>query len=177
VWPGRDATAEPELLDSHIDEVRSGHDEEPIRPHAPPSGRPAVWDPRLARLGTGAFATGVLSLVSPDGFPFSVRLPVHTDEAAGCIRFGGEAVGVPSEPGLACLSAHAHSPEFRWQTNFQVRGDYVERDGEWVLVPHKFVGGFIVPEGRAAMLRENFKKAMRFRKVAKRELAKRSGSA
>jgi hypothetical protein len=177
VWPGGDATAEPELLDSHIDEVRSGHDEEPIRPHQPPSGRPAVWDPRLDRLGTGAFAAAVLSLVSPDGFPFSVRLPVQTDEAAGCIRFGGEAVGVPSEPGLACLAAHAHSPDFKWQTNFQVRGDYVERDGEWVLVPHKFVGGFIVPEGRAAMLRENFKKSMRFRKVAKRELAKRARSA
>jgi hypothetical protein len=58
-----------------------------------------------------------------------------------------------------------------------VRGDYVERDGEWVLVPHKFIGGLVVPEGRVAMLRENFKKSMRFRKVAKRQLAKRSPSA
>jgi hypothetical protein len=33
-----------------------------------------------------------------------------------------------------------------------------------------------VPEGRAAMLRENFKKSMRFRKVAKGELARRTAS-
>jgi hypothetical protein len=176
VWPGGDATSEPELLDSHLDEVRSGHDEEPIGRQAPPSGEGAVWDSRLDVLGTQPYATAVLSLVAPDGFPFSVRLPVQPDEAAGCIRFGGDALGVPVTPGLACLSAHAHAPEFSWQNNFQVRGDYVERDGEWVLVPHKFVGGFVVPEGRAAMLRENFRKSMRFRKVAKRELAKRTAS-
>jgi hypothetical protein len=83
---------------------------------------------------------------------------------------------VPATPGLACLSAHVHAPDFTWQRNFQVRGDYVERDGEWVFVPHRFVGGFVLPEGRSAMVRENFKKALRFRKVAKRELAKRTQS-
>jgi hypothetical protein len=176
VWPDCDPTSEPELLDAHVDEVRSGHDEEPEAPPPPPSGRDAVWDPRLDRLGTRTYPTAVLSLVAPDGFPFSIRLSVQPDEAAGCIRFGGGALGLPANPGLACLSAHAHSPEFKWQHNFQVRGDFVERDGEWVLVPHKFVGGFIVPEGgQVAMLRENFKKSMRFRKVAKRELAKRGG--
>jgi hypothetical protein len=176
VWPHGDAGYEPELLDSHLDEVRSGHDEEPIKPAEPPSGRPATWDSRLDALGTGMYTTAVLSTVAPDGFPFSVRLPVQLDRAGGCIRFGTDAVGLPAAEGLACLSAHAHSPEFTWQSNFQVRGDLVERDGEWVLVPHKFVGGFVVPASRMAMLRENFKKSMRFRKVAKRELAKRTGS-
>jgi hypothetical protein len=133
-----------------------------------------VWDPRLDALGTRTYPTAVLSLVAPDGFPFSVRLPVQPDQAAGCIRFGAGALGVPAAPGLACVSAHLHAPDFTWQTNFQVRGDYVERDGDWVLVPHKFVGGFVLPKGRVPMLRENFKKAMRFRKVAKRELAKRT---
>jgi hypothetical protein len=174
VWPDGDPRLEPELLDSHLDEVRSGHDEEPIRPQAPPSGRDAVWDPRLDALGTQPYSTAVLSLVAPDGFPFSVRLPAQPDKAAGCIRLGAGALGVPVTPGLACLSAHVHAPDFTWQKNFQVRGDYVERDGEWVLVPHRFVGGFILPEGRAAMLRANFRKALRFRKVAKLELAKRA---
>ena len=49
----------------------------------------------------------------------------------------------------------------------------MERGGEWVFVPHKYVGGLIVPKGRGAMLRENFGKSMRFRKKAKTELAKR----
>jgi hypothetical protein len=162
------------LLDSHLDEVRSGQDEEPIRPQAPPSGGQAVWDARLDALGTGPYANAVLSLEAPDGFPFSVRMPVQPDRAAGCIRLGGGALGVPAAPGLACLSAHVHAPDFTWQRNFQVRGDYVERDGEWVVVPHRFVGGFELPQGRVAMMRANFRKALRFRQVAKRELAKRS---
>jgi hypothetical protein len=173
VWDDCDPTKEPQLLDAHLDEVRSGHDEEPERDPQPPTGRAANWDERLDALGTRTFPTAVLSLVAPDGFPFSVRLPVQPDRQAGCIRFGSGALGIPVGEGLACLTAHIHSPEFAWQSNFQVRGDLVERDGDWVLVPHKYVGGFNVPKGQAAMLRENFKKSMRFRKKAKAELAKR----
>jgi hypothetical protein len=98
---------------------------------------------------------------------------VKADRASGCVRFEVDPVGIPIQAGLACVSAHVHEPEFTTQTNFQVRGDLVERDGEWVLVPQKFVGGFIVPKGQVAMLRENFKKSLRFRKNAKRELARR----
>jgi hypothetical protein len=174
MWPGGDASIEPELLDSHLDEVRSGHAEEPVAERPPVTGRDAVWDARLDGLGSRTYPTAVLSLVAPDGFPFSIRLPVQPDEPAGCIRFGAEALGLPAEPGLACLTAHAHAPEFAWQNNFQVRGEFVERDGEWVFVPHKYVGGFIVPKGQVAMLRENFRKSMRFRKKAKTELARRA---
>jgi hypothetical protein len=133
-----------------------------------------VWDERLDRLGTRMYPTAVLSIVAPDGFPFSIRLPVTPDEDAGCIRFGVDALGVPVAPGPACLTAHAHAPDFTWQRNFQVRGDFVQRDGEWVVVPHRFVGGFEVPGKFVATLRENFTKSLRFRKIAKAELQKRS---
>jgi hypothetical protein len=176
VWPGCDASAEPELLDSHVDEVRSGHDEEPESQPLPPSGERAVWDPRLDALGTPPFSTAVLSLVAPDGFPFAIRLPVSPDHPAGCIRFDVDALGVPVAEGRACLTAHVHGPEFAWQSNFQVRGDFVQRDGGWVFVPHKSIGGFNVPKSRIAMLRENFGKSMRFRKRAKAELNKRSAA-
>lgn len=172
VWPEGDPSAEPQLLDSHMEEVRSGHDEEPESAPPAPSGRDAVWDERIEQLGS-TYPTAVLSVVAPDGFPFSIRVPVKADKAGGCVRFDVDPVGVPVLPGLACVSAHEHEPEFTSQRNFQVRGDLVERDGEWVLVPQKFVGGFIVPKGQVAMLRENFKKSLRFRKTAKRELAKR----
>jgi hypothetical protein len=155
--------------------VRSGHDEEPEGEASPPSGRRGVWDDRINALGTGSYPTAVLSIVSPDGFPFSIRLPVRPDRAAGFIRFGVDAIGIPVAPGLACLTAHVHAPEFAWQSNFQVRGDFVERDGEWIFVPHKYVGGFNVPKGRTEMLREVATKSMRFRKKAKAELAKRGG--
>ena len=175
IWPEGDPTVEPQLLDAHVEEVRSGHDEEPEREPPAPTGKPAVWDQRLDALGTRSFPTAVLTIVAPDGFPFSIRLPVRPDEAAGCIRFDVDALGVPVAPGLACLSAHIHSPEFAWQNNFQVRGDFVERDGDWVFVPQRYVGGFNVPRGRVAMLRENWGKSLRFRKRAKQEIARRGG--
>ena len=174
VWPEGDPAQEPKLFDSHMEEVRSGHDEEPEGPQAQPSGAEGVWDERLEQLGT-TYKTAALSIVAPDGFPFSVRVPVRADRAGKCVHIDTDAVGVPVQPGLACLAAHEHGEDFKWQRNFQVRGDFVERDGEWVLVPRKFVGGFEVPEGNAfTVLRANFKKSLRFRKIAKRELAKRA---
>jgi hypothetical protein len=172
VWPDGDPSAEPQLLDSHMEEVRSGHDEEPEAPPPAPLGTAADWDERIEQLGT-TYPTAVLTVVAPDGFPFSIRVPVKADRGGGCVRIEVDPVGLPLQPGLACVSAHEHAAEFTWQTNFQVRGDLVERDGEWVLVPHKFVGGFIVPKSQVAMLRENFKKSLSFRKVAQREMAKR----
>jgi hypothetical protein len=40
-WGMRDATKEPQLFDAHIEEVRSGHDEEPPGEHAP-APRPSL---------------------------------------------------------------------------------------------------------------------------------------
>ena len=173
VWPGGDATAEPQLLDSHMEEVRSGHDEEPDVPHVPPRGAPAAWDARMDELGD-RYQTGVLSIVSPDGFPFAVRVPLEVDRAEREVRLGARVVGVPLQPGLACLAVHDHHPEFEWQRNFQVRGDLVERDGHWVLVPQKLVGGFELPPGSMiSRYRLNFSKVRRYRRIAKRELANR----
>lgn len=172
VWPGCDATREPALFDSHMEEVRSGHDEEAETAQAPPDGTSPVWDERIEQLGAG-LATAVVSFVAPDGFPFSVRVPVLADRAAGLVRIECDPVGVPLAPGLACLAAHEHDEEFTWQRNFQVRGDLVEDGGGWAIVPHRLVGGFEVPKGRAAVMRENFRKSLRFRRIAKRELRKR----
>jgi hypothetical protein len=87
----------------------------------------------------------VVTLVAPDGFPFSVRVPITVDRPAHRIRIGPGALGVPIQPGLACVTAHDHDPDFMWQRNFQVRGDLVEEDGGWVVIPHKLVGGFELP--------------------------------
>jgi len=172
VWPRGDTSAEPALYDAHLEEVRSGHSEEPERFHAGPLGGISAWDTRIAELGT-RYPTAVLSIVSPDGFPFSVRVPIHLDEAARWVRIEGELTGVPLQSGLACLTAHVHGEQFTWQQNFQVRGDLAFHDGKWVLVPRKLVGGFELPASRLALLRANAAKARRFRRTAKRELARR----
>jgi len=172
-WPDGDAMVEPTLYDAHLDEVRSGHDEEPPADHADVVGGNVVWDERMSELGS-RYPSAVLSLVAPDGFPFSLRLPITVDPAARRIRLGEGALGVPVQPGLACVTAHDHHPEFLWQRNFQVRGDLVEEDGGWALVPHKLIGGFELPPGsRIANMRLNAKKARRYHRIAKRELAGR----
>ena len=175
VWPRADVGADPELYGAHMEEVRSGHSEEPERFHADPAGGASSWDGRLRELGS-LHRTAVLSIVSPDGFPFSVRVPISLDAADRWIRIEGELTGVPLQPGLACLTAHSHGESFTWQQNFQVRGDLVFVEGGWALLPHRLVGGFELPRSRLAMLRASAAKARRFRRTAKRELARRSGA-
>ena len=172
VWGNGDIATEPELFDSHMEEVRSGHSEEPERFHASPEGGTTAWDPRIQELGT-KYPTAVLSIVSPDGFPFSVRVPIHIDGANRWIQIGTVPGTVPLQPGLACLTAHVHAPDFTWQNNFQVRGDLVAVEGGWALRPHKLIGGMEIPKGRIEVLRANAKKARRYHRVAKQELAKR----
>jgi hypothetical protein len=174
VWPQGDIAAEPELYGAHVEEVRSGHDELPDEPHAAPEGGNPAWNERIESLGSRSFPTAVLALTSPDGFPFAVRVPVRPDRSAGVVRIDAEAVGVPWQPGLACLTAHQHDPEFTWQLNFQVRGDLVEDDAGWALVPHKVVGGFELPPGSLiSRMRQNSAKVKRYRAIAKQEMEKR----
>ncbi|HLM09544.1 MAG TPA: pyridoxamine 5'-phosphate oxidase family protein [Thermoleophilaceae bacterium] len=173
VWPHGDITAEPTLYDAHIEEVRSGHDEEPPAAPATAHGGAGVWDERIDELGA-RYPSAVVSLVAPDGFPFSLRAPITVDREAHRVRIGSGALGVPVQPGLACVTAHEHHPDFTWQRNFQVRGDLVEEDGGWAVIPHKLVGGFELPDqSMAANWRMNAKKVLRYRKIAKRELAAR----
>jgi hypothetical protein len=172
VWRGA-PESEPELFDAHLEEVRSGRNEEPPAPHAGPAEPEPVWDERLDELGA-RYDTAVLSLVAPDGFPFSGRVPVSVDRASRMVRIGDPPAGIPLEPGLACLTAHEHAPDFSWQTNFQVRGDLVEHEGGWSVVPAKLVGGIELPPGAIERYRRNFSKIRRFRRIAKRELAKRT---
>jgi hypothetical protein len=172
IW--RTPDAEPELFDAHVEEVRSGHNEEPEEGHADPAGGNAAWDARMDELGS-RYDTAVLSFVCPDGFPFAVRVPVRTDAEQRLVHIGSVPPGAPLEPGLACLTAHAHDERFTWQQNFQVRGDLVQKDdGGWALAPHKLVGGFELPPGSMVQrVRINAGKVRRFRRVAKRELARR----
>jgi hypothetical protein len=168
VWHGGDVTREPELFDTHMEEVRSGHDEEPESEPGGPQGRPAVWDARLDELGA-KYPEAVLSLVAPDGFPFSVRVPISVDRAARRVRIGPGALGVPVHGGRACLVAHAHGPRFEWQENFQVRGDLVEEDGGWALVPHRLIGGLELPKiPKTKLYARNARKMMQMWRTAKK---------
>jgi hypothetical protein len=170
VWPGGDVTREPQLFDAHLEEVRSGHDEEPEGPQAEVEGGSPVWDERMDELGA-RYPEAVVSLVAPDGFPFSVRVPISVDRAERRVRIAADAIGVPVQPGLACVTAHDHGPDFGWQRNFQVRGDLVEDNGGWVVIPHRLRGGIeLPPVSKLELYRINGGKILRFRREAKRQL-------
>ncbi len=173
VWADGDHREPPAVIDSHLEEVRSGHVEEPLEPLEEPAGGKRAWDERVGELGS-RYETAVLAWVAPDGFPLSARVPVVPEPAMERIALGKGPAGLPLAEGRACLTAHRHAPDFTWQENFQVRGDLVSEGESWALVPHRFVGGFELPdEGRFAMLRRNFSKGRKYYRTAKAELKRR----
>jgi hypothetical protein len=173
VWGDGNLEEPPACHDAHLEEVRSGHSEEPLESHEPPTGGGIPWAGRVEELGR-RYRTAVLGWVAPDGFPLAVRLPVRADPDRRRIVFGQEPAGLPLIEGRACVTAHSHSPDFRWQENFQVRGDLVRDEGGLALVPHKLVGGFELPnESQLASYRRNFSKSIRFYRTARRELRRR----
>jgi hypothetical protein len=174
VWPDGDQAKEPLPHGSRMEEVRSGLSEEPATGHAPAEGGTAAWDERIEELGR-RYATAVLAWVAPDGFPLAVRLGVELDRERRRVRLEGEPAGLPIAGGRACLTAHAHSPEFAWQENFQVRGDLVRDEGGWSLIPHRLLGGFELPdESVLARYRRNLGKSVRFWRTARRRLRSRA---
>jgi hypothetical protein len=172
VWPEGDHREEPTILDSHVEEVRSGHTEEPEEARVPAGGGTVAWDGRIDELGR-RHPTAVLAWVAPDGFPVAVRVPVRPDPAQRRVAIEAEPGGLPVLQGRACLTAHAHHPDFRWQENFQVRGDLTRENGGWVLVPRRMVGGFELPPGAVARYRDNARKMIRFWRNARAYRARR----
>lgn len=172
VWRDGDISAEPVIHDAHIEEVRSGHVEEPAVDHGRQIGGEPVWDRRVDELG-GQDEDVVLSWLAPDGFPLAVRVPIRIDSASRRISIESEPAGVPLLEGRACLTAHAHAPDFTWQRNFQVRGDLARDDDGWRLVPHKLVGGIELPKGYLGRNWAFVKRMIPYRRTAKKRLAAR----
>jgi hypothetical protein len=172
VWPEGDLAEEPILHDAHLEEVRSGHVEEPPAELGAPSQGSAAWDRRMDFLREQE--TGVLSWMGPDGFPLAVRVPFRAHAARREIVFGGEPAGLPLLEGRACLTAHRHAPDFSWQRNMQVRGNLTRSPDGWRLVPDRIVGGFELPEGRFTKFRDFVKKGPGFYRIYRRRMRERA---
>jgi hypothetical protein len=127
VYAWSEGASEPRLFDSHLEEVRSGHNEEPEIGHAGPEGGSGIWDERLDDVDSA-----LLACVAPDGFPFAARVRVDSDPDEGVLRVPEMTVGMPVGSGPACLHA-TDGP--------RVEGDLVMRGGGWVVLPHRILGG------------------------------------
>jgi hypothetical protein len=172
VWPDGDLAREPEVHGSHLEEVRSGHTEEPPEEHGGPAGGAVPWDDRMGFLAEQD--SGALSWLGPDGFPISVRVPFTADPARRRIRVEAEPQGLPILEGRACLTVHRHAPDFAWQRNMQVRGNLVRDEGGLWMVPRKIVGGFEIPKG-IGRFRDFLRKGPRFYRTYRRRLRERAG--
>jgi hypothetical protein len=172
VWPEGNLAEEPIIHDTHLEEVRSGHIEEPPQDlGTPPKGSPA-WDKRMEFLA--GHETGVLSWMGPDGFPIAVRVPFSADPSNREIRIDAEPAGLPLLEGRACLTVHRHAPDFTWQRNMQVRGNLTPSGEGWRLVPRRIVGGFELPEGRLTHFRDFIKKGPGFYRTYRRRMRDRT---
>jgi hypothetical protein len=123
-WRHGDPEGEPRLFDAHLEEVRSGHNEEPEVGHAEPEGGGGVWDERLDGL-----EAGMLACVCPDGFPFAAHVTVEPQRDEGLLLLASVPLGMPVEPGPAVL--HAADGAF-------VVGDLMPHaSAGWGLLPHR----------------------------------------
>jgi hypothetical protein len=171
VWPSGDLTEGPTIHDAHLEEVRSGHAEEPPEEHGPPVGGSPAWDQRMEFLSE--HETGVLSWLGPDGFPISIRVPFTADPSRGEVRIGADPVGLPVMEGRACLTVHRHAPDFTWQRNMQVRGDLVRTADGLRLAPRRIVGGFEIPKG-IGRFRDFLRKGPRFYRTYRQRMRGRA---
>jgi hypothetical protein len=171
VWPEGNLAEEPVVHDAHLEEVRSGHVEEPPEEHGAPAAGSPAWDARMDFLA--GHDTGVLSWMGPDGFPLAVRIPFRADATRREIAIEGEPAGLPLLEGRACLTVHRHAPDFTWQRNMQVRGNLTRAADGWRLVPRRIVGGFELPEGRFSRFRDFIKKGPGFYRTYRRRLRER----
>jgi hypothetical protein len=171
VWPEGNLAEEPVVHDAHLEEVRSGHLEEPPEEHGAPAAGSPAWDARMDVLAE--HDTGVLSWMGPDGFPLAVRIPFVADASRREIAIEGEPAGLPLLEGRACLTVHRHAPDFTWQRNMQVRGNLTPTADGWRLVPRRIVGGFELPEGRFSRFRDFIKKGPGFYRTYRRRLRER----
>jgi hypothetical protein len=171
VWADGDLSREPTVHDAHLEEVRSGHTEEPAEEHGPPAGGEPAWDGRMDFLAEQE--SGVLSWLGPDGFPIAVRVRHRADPDRREIQIADEPSSLPVLEGRACLTVHRHAPDFAWQRNMQVRGNLVRSADELVLVPRRIVGGFEIPKG-IGRFRDFLRKGPRFYRTYRRRLKQRS---
>lgn len=172
VWPDGNLAEEPAVHDAHLEEVRSGHVEEPPEDHGAPAAGGAAWDKRLGFLE--GHETGVLSWMGPDGFPIAVRVPFSAEPSQGEIAVEAEPAGLPLIEGRACLTVHRHAPDFSWQRNMQVRGNLTRSEEGWRLLPRRIVGGFELPEGRLIRFRDFVRKGPGFYRTYRRRIRERS---
>jgi hypothetical protein len=128
-WDGDGAEVEPRLFDAHLEEVRSGHNEEPEVLHPAPEGGHGLWDHRLDDLDCA-----LLACVGPDGFPFAARTLIAPDPRGGVLRLPRVPIGMPVEPGPACL--HATDAGHAEGRGPRVHGDLVAAADGWHVVPH-----------------------------------------
>ena len=173
---GPPATRSPSPRSTTRISRRSARDIPRSRP-SPTSRRPADRWP--GTLGSRSWGAAIRWPSSPGSGPTASRSRSvsrsHSTRPPTGSGSESSRSGLPLAEGRACITAHAHGPEFEWQENFQVRGDLVALgQGEWALVPRKLIGGFELPRG-LGRYRSILSRHWRFYRTARARMRARAG--
>lgn len=113
------------------------------------------------------FATGVLTALDANGYPYSVRCKPQPDQTAH-ILYLDLPEGIALQPGPAGLLCHRHDNKLWNLVSFLVRGTLQKTATGWALHPEQFIPGAGI-KGPLASLRMY----LAMRQVAARYLKKR----
>jgi hypothetical protein len=97
-----------------------------------------MWNERLAAL-TSEYASAVLSIVDPDGYPVSVRCHARLDAARQIFTFPTPPAQAMSWRGKACLLFHQFNERLEGLRQIVILGELYCEEGLLMLKVSKFV--------------------------------------
>lgn len=99
-----------------------------------------MWNSQLVALA-GDYPNGVLTAVSPDGYPTSVRVEAHFDTARQVVTFPTLPALAAGWTGKAALLFHRHNAVLEEQHELLIKGELVEEGGSLIFRPSDFLTG------------------------------------
>jgi hypothetical protein len=99
-----------------------------------------MWNKQLIALAR-AYASAVLTIIEPSGYPLSVRCNVTFDETREAIGFALLPALARNWQGKACLLFHRHNERLENQHELLIRGELADVAGNLAFHPTAFVTG------------------------------------
>jgi hypothetical protein len=106
-----------------------------------------MWNANEKKLAALAstYPSAVLTVLTPSGYPYSVRCSVELDEAERLATFKSLPTPPPGVEGKACLLFHAHNERLEGLRQMVIKGELAEEKGRPVFR----IEGFVTANGRS----------------------------
>ncbi len=139
VWPNLDFKANAIEIEAN---GAAGGDNEPkkqvSREPSQAVTQESAWNASLVEAAR-AYASGVLTVVEPSAYPFSIRCQVAFDDAQHFITFASRLSLAEGWRGKACLLFHRHDEYLGDKYEMLIKGELTEMEGKLVMRPSSFL--------------------------------------